>query len=58
MGIHSLTDVGTDAGAGADQLVGQHRFPLGSFDFIAYFDDFQGKGFGFIQKRTGHGISP
>ena len=38
----------------ADELIGQDAFAFGALDFIAHFDDFQRKCFGFILKRTGH----
>ena len=40
MTIKSLPDIGANAGAGADELIGQDALPFGALDFIAHFYNF------------------
>ncbi len=46
MPIECLSNIGTDTGSGADELIGENAFPFGPLDFIAYFNHFQSEGFG------------
>lgn len=39
VGIESLPDVGSDAGSGTDQLIGQDGSPLFPLDFVTNLDD-------------------
>ena len=43
--IECLSNIGTDTGSGANELIGENAFPFGTLDFIAYFNHFQSEGF-------------
>ena len=49
MSVESLTDIGTDTGTGANQLIRQNRLLLIPLYFVADFDNSQGKRLGFIK---------